>query len=180
MWEVIFKRYWQVSTFRESPANTPYSMPLLVVVAFLFFILILLQWFMADIKQQFTISNSIAAGISLIVAYFIFTFILLKLNHKTNRAVQALTSLLASHFIVHLFAIPLLLVAPALAEANMGNGLALLLGVIYLVLTLILTVWQFLITVHIYKYTLEVDYLTAILASFGLLAFNILTVSFWR
>ncbi|ASQ45422.1 hypothetical protein [Legionella clemsonensis] len=180
MWKAVLQCYWQVATFKESPANTPYSVPLLVFVAFLFFILIVLQWYMADIKQQFEITSSIAAGLSLIIVYFIFTFLLLKLNDKVNRLIQSLTSLLASHFIVHVFALPLLIVAPALAAAKVSHGLALLLGLIYLILTLILTVWQFLVTVHVYKLALEVDNLTAVLASFGLLACNILTVSFWR
>ena len=52
-------------------------------------------------------------------------------------------------------------------------------GILYLILTLVLTVWKFLITAHIYKHALEVDNLASILASVGLLACNILTVSFW-
>ncbi|CEK11232.1 hypothetical protein [Legionella hackeliae] len=180
MWEAILKRYWQVASFKDSPANTPYSLPLLVFVAFLFFMLIILQWFMADMKQQFEITSSIAAGGSLIIVYVIFTFLLLKVNGKVNRLVQTLTSLLACHFIVHIFALPLLIVAPALAGATLGHSIALLLGFIYLILTLILTVWQFLVTAHVYKYALDVDNLTSVLASFGLLACNILTVSFWR
>lgn len=146
----------------------------------LIFFLIVLQWFMADVKQQFEMTSSIAAGMGLITAYFIFTFVLLKANRKANRMVQTITSLIACHFVVHLFAVPLLLVAPALATVNMSHGFALLLGIIYLILTLILTVWQFLVTAHVYKHALEVDNLTSILASFGLLACNILTVSFWR
>lgn len=177
---VIVRCYWQVATFKETPASTPYSVPLLVFVAFSFLMLLELQWFMADIKQQFEISLTIAMGITLIIAYALFTFLLLKINHKVNRVVQTLASLLACHFIVHIFAIPLLLVAPALSEADMNHGFAILLGIIYLILTLILTVWQFLVTAHVYKYALEVDNLAAFLASFGLLACNILTVSFWR
>ncbi|OCH98858.1 hypothetical protein A8135_08830 [Legionella jamestowniensis] len=180
MWEAILKRYWLVATFKESPANTPYSVPLLVFIAFLFSTLIILQWYMADIKQQFELLSAIAAGVCLILVYFIFTFVLLKVNDKVSRLIQSLTSLLASHLIVHIFALPLLIVAPALAAAKVSHGLALILGLIYLVLTLVLTVWQFLVTVHVYKLTLEVDNLTAVLASFGLLACNILTVSFWR
>jgi len=36
------------------------------------------------------------------------------------------------------------------------------------------------VTVHIYKHALSIDYFPAVLASIGLLAFNILIVSFWR
>ncbi|MDI9817662.1 MULTISPECIES: hypothetical protein [unclassified Legionella] len=180
MWEALFKRYWLVSTFKESPANTPYSLLLLATVAFLFFILIIWQWFMADMKRQFDLLYSIAAAASLLAAYCLYTFLLLKLNKKKHRIVQTLTSLWASHFIIHLFALPLLLMAPILANANLGSGLILLAGIIYLILTLVLTVWQFLITAYIYRYALDVDYLTSILVSFGLLACNILTVSFWQ
>ncbi|KTD24762.1 Uncharacterised protein [Legionella lansingensis] len=180
MWDILLKRYWQVSTFRESPANTPYSIPLLVIVALLFFLLMVWQWFMVDIKGQFKLATSVATGISLIGTYFIFTFLILKMNRKANRVVKTLTSLLASHLIVHLFAIPLLLVTPILASANVTNTAALLLAIIYLLLTLVLTAWQFLVTAHIYKHALETDTLTSVLASFGLLACNVLIVSFWR
>ncbi len=179
MWSELLKRYWQVSIFQESPANTPYSPFLLILAAFLFFLLIVLQWIIADVNQQFSLSVAVLAGISLLFSYFLYTYGLLKVYRKANRFLQTLTCLFISHTIVHLFVLPLLLVTPLLMDVKLNQVLALLIGAIYLVLTLALTAWQFLISAHIYKYALEVDYLASILASFGLLAANILIVSFW-
>lgn len=69
---------------------------------------------------------------------------------------------------------------PLLISGDMSQVLGLFLGIVYLVITLLLTIWQFLVTIHIYKQALEVDYVGGVLASFGLLACNILTVSFWQ
>ena len=85
-----------------------------------------------------------------------------------------------SHLVVHFFAFPLLLMTPILVGSDMDKTLVLLIAIVYLILTLSLTVWQFLVTAHIYKYALDLDYFAAVLASFGLLACNILTVSFWQ
>ncbi len=38
MWVALNKRYWQVSVFKETPANTPYSPLLLGTIAFCFYI----------------------------------------------------------------------------------------------------------------------------------------------
>ncbi|CDZ78608.1 hypothetical protein BN59_02918 [Legionella massiliensis] len=180
MWETLLKRYWMVALLKESPENTPYSPFLMVMVAFLFFILILFQWYLADLRQQFNLAISILAALTLLCSYFVYTFVILKIYRKAGRALQTLTSLLASHLIVHFFAFPLLLATPLLINSDLNQGILLFIGIVYLVLTLILTFWQFMVTIHIYKQALELDYLSAILASFGLLACNILTVSFWQ
>ena len=180
MWAVLIKRYWQVSIFKETPANTPYSWLLLGLTALFFYLLIVLQWMIADVEQLFILSTSLLAGGTLLASYGLYTGALLLAFRVSGRFVQTLTCLLAGHTIVHLFAFPLLLVTPWLAETTIIQPLALLVGVIYLILTLMLTVWQFMVTVHIYKHALAINYLPAVLASFGLLASNILIVSFWR
>lgn len=180
MWVALIKRYWQVSIFKETPANTPYSILLLGMIAVIFFLLIELQWIIADVDQVFSLNISLLAAIALLASYAIYTIALLLAFKKKARIVQTLGCILAGHTVVHLFAFPLLLVTPWLVGTTMYEPLALLVGVLYLILTLILTLWQFMVTVHIYKHALEVDYLPAVLASFGLLASNILIVSFWR
>lgn len=180
MWEVLFKRYWQVATLKESPANTPYSPLLLVIVSILFFLLIILQWYLSDLKKEFNLSISFLAGITLLCSYFVYTYVLLKIYRKVHRALQTLTSVLVSHMIVHFFAFPLLIATPLLAKSDMNQTSVLFIAIVYLICTMILTGWQFLVTIHIYKHALESDYLTAVLASLGLLACNILTVSFWQ
>ena len=180
MWTILIKCYWQVSLFKETPANTPYSYFLLGLCAFFFYLVIALQWVIANITPPVTLTMSLLAGGALLASYGIYTVALLSAFRLSARIVQTLSCILAGHTIVHLFAFPLLWVAPLLAEKTAMQPLALLIGVAYLMLTLILTVWQFMVTVHIYKHALEIDYLPAVLASFGLLASNILIVSFWR
>lgn len=181
MWAALIKRYWQVSILRETPDNTPYSKLLMGIITLFFFFLIILQWMIADVEQVFTSSSvSILAGASLLASYAVYTFLLLLAFRVSNRFVQTFTSLLASHAIVHLFAFPLLLVTPWLLEANAIQPLALMVGIVYLILTLVLTIWQFMVTVHIYKHALMIEYMPAVLASIGLIACNILVVSLWR
>ena len=180
MWETLFKRYWQVTILKESPENTPYSPLLMIVASFLFFSLIILQWDLADIKEEFDFGTSVLAGLTLLCSYFVYTYVLLKIYRKVERTLQTLTALLVSHLIIHFFAFPLLFVTPVLVAADMNRALVLGVGIAYLIITLTLTIWQLWVTIFIYKQALEMDYLTAILASFGLLSCNILTVSFWQ
>lgn len=180
MWVALIKRYWQVSIFKETPANTPYSTLLLVATALIFFLLVVMQWMIADIDEVFTLGTSLLAAGALLISYGVYTVVLLLLFRMFNRTVQTLTCLLAGHTIVHLFAFPLLLVAPWFVEAKMIQPLALLVAVVYLILTFVLTIWQFMITVHIYKHALGIEYFPAVLASLGLMACNILVVSLWR
>ncbi len=179
MWRQIIYKYWQVSTFRETPANTPYSPLLLGLIAFLFLIEVILQWLIAGASRQFSFMILIPAGLSLIASYFLFTWLLVKYYGRTNRAVQTITALLASYFFIHLFAFPLLGFAPFLADLKVNQVLAFLSTVFFFSATLGLVIWQFLIAAYIYRYALEVDYFTSLLMSFGLLAFNILTILLW-
>jgi hypothetical protein len=146
MWTALIKRYWQVSLLKETPANTPYSIFLLGLISLFFFLLIIFQWLIADVEDLFTISSSILAGAALLASYFVYTFALLLVFRIANRLVQTLTCLLAGHVIIHLFAFPLLLITPWLMEANSVQPLALFIGILYLIATLILTVWQFMVT----------------------------------
>lgn len=180
MWAALIKRYWQVSIFKETPANTPYSPLILSAIAVFFFFLIVMQWMIADFEEIFTLKTSMLAAVTLLITYAAYTFILLLVFKMPNRTVQTLTCLLAGHGIVHLFAFPLLLLVPWLSEAHLFEILALIVGIIYLILTLALTAWQFMITVHVYKHALGIEYFPAVLASLGLMACNILIVSLWR
>jgi hypothetical protein len=180
MWETLFKPYWLVATLKESPANTPHSPVLMAMASFLFLILLILQWYLADLRQTFSLAISIMAVLTLLGSYIAYTFVLLKIYRKANRALQTLTTLLACHIIIHLFAFPIVAITPMLAKADMKQLVFLLIAILYFVTTLVLTVWQFVVVVHIYKQALEMDNLGAVLASFGLLACNILTVSFWQ
>ncbi|KTD20476.1 hypothetical protein [Legionella israelensis] len=176
----IVRCYWHLCLFRTSPENTPYSFFLMVLTGFLFFILIVFQWQFAAAKPIFSPLITILAGVSLLLSYLIYTYILLKLFSFPKRLVQTITSLWATHFMIHIFAIPLLILMPFLAKTNMQNPFVLLLGTVYLFATVGLSVWQFMITAHIYRHSLNISTMQSLLASVGLLALNILTVSLWR
>ena len=180
MWALLIKKYWQVSLFKETPANTPYSPALLLTISLFYWLLIVMQWFITDVKQELTLGVALVAAAALVISYTGYTYALLTVCKQRYRVIQTLTCLLAAHTIVHICALPLLLVVPLFATQPMPQPMGSLLGVLYLILTLILTVWQFMLSAYVYKKALEIDYLPAVLASLGLLAANILTVSFWR
>lgn len=180
MLERITRCYWRLCLLRESPENTPYSPFLMALAGFLFFMLIIFQWRFAATTPVFSFLTGIFAAFSLLLSYLFYTYVLLKLLSLSERLVQTTTSLWAAHFIIHVLAFPLLILTPYLAEADMSSPVILLLGIVYLLTTLGLSVWQFIITVHIYRYAMGVSVMQAVLAGVGLLAFNILTVSFWR
>lgn len=179
MWITILKRCWQVAIFKDSPANIPYSPLLLFIFGLLFFTLIVCQWYIAGMAILHDIGIYIAAGLSLITAYCMYTFLLLTFNNKKNRFCQTLTALFSSHFIIHLCAMPLLIVPSGLMSMKVNTNFSVLFGLIYLCLTLILTFWQFVVTAYIYKLALELNNVISAITSIGLLVFNILIISFW-
>ena len=180
MWFALIKRYWQVSLLRETPEHTPCSILLLSIIAAIFFFLVVVQWLMADSEALFTLNTAILAAGTLVLSYGLYTVALLSVFSVSHRTVQSLSCLLAGHAIVHILAFPLLLFAPFLIKIQLPPLLGLLLGITYLICTFVLSIWQFIISVHIYKNALSITYFPAALASFGLIACNILIVSLWR
>ncbi|MGQ3888940.1 hypothetical protein ACQUW5_07890 [Legionella sp. CNM-1927-20] len=180
MWGMLLKRYWQVAIFKETPANTPYSFLLLGLVSLIYLIILLIQWTIADVKGTYSLTNSIFTGIALLLSFGIYTKIILYLYKKGNRFVQTVISLLMSNLIIHCLAFPLLLTTSYFLQADIKQTNMLLFTFIYIISTLVLSIWQFLAIAHIYRCALELSFFAAMLVSFGLLATNILTVSIWR
>ncbi len=149
-------------------------------MAALFCLLIMAQWQLVDYEKQFKFDANLFGSLSLVVSYVVYTYLLLKVFNLASRAVQTMTCIFAGHIIIHLLAFPLILMALLLVSGSISQGLATIMTIIYLLLTLILTAWQFMLSAYVYKEALQVNYLPAILASIGLLAANILVVSFWR
>lgn len=180
MWFALIKRYWRVSIFKETPDETPYSWFLLIMITLFYYALVMMQWMIAEVGQASPPRGSFLAVMLLILSYALYTYALLVVFRLKSRVIQTLSCLYAGHAIVHLFALPLLLSSFGITSAGLSEPVLRFVSIIYLVATLMLTVWQFMVSVHIYKHALGIDYLAAILASFGLLATNILTISFWR
>jgi len=180
MWAALIKRYWQVSIFKKTPDQTPYSWFLLIIIALFYYALVMMQWTIAEVEQASPLRGGLLVGVLFILSYALYTFALLFVFRVASRLVQTLSCLYAGHAVVHVFALPMLLLSPWLISANMLEPMMRFVSIIYLIATLMLTVWQFMVSVHIYKHALGVDYLAAVLASIGLLASNILTISFWR
>ena len=179
MWFILIKQYWNISLLREKPENTPYSPFLSCIVSLVFFAVIILQWMITDISQKLTFGVSFLIAGSLILSYVLYTWVLLFLFRLPSHFLQTLTCLLAGHTVVHLIAFPLLLIMPLFLNEHISPIIGPFVGFLYLVLTLILAIWQFIVSAYIYKHALAVSWLAAILAGFGLLACNILTISFW-
>lgn len=179
MWEII-KRYWQVFLLKETPANTPHSLFLFACVTITYWILLILQWSLVDIKESFVITHPVLASFTVLLSYCLYTAILLKLFNKTSRFIQTMTTLIVSNLFIHLLAYPLLFMTSTLDLQEVAGPGLFVFAIFYLLFTLLLSTWQFLVTVHIYKLSLELDTLKAIMVSVGMLACNILTVSLWR
>jgi len=179
MWFALIKQYWNVSLLREKPENTPHSLLLSCLVVFVFFVLIVLQWMITDLSRQLAVSAALLVAGSLVVSYLLYTWVLLRLFGLQSRFLQTLTCILAGHTAVHLVAFPLLFIMPLILKMPELTTFSPVIGVLYLALTLILAVWQFMISAYIFKHALTASWLAATLASLGLLACNILTISFW-
>lgn len=180
MWLALIKQYWNVSVFKEEPKNTPYSLLLACIVSLVFFVLVVLQWMITDINQQLSIGSALLIAGLLVLSYLVYTWILLAIFRLQPRTIQTLTCLLAGHTVVHVVAFPMLLIMPLLFNVKNAPLIGSFVGIFYLIFTLMLAIWQFMVSVYVYKHALSATYLSATLAGFGLLAFNILTISFWR
>lgn len=180
MIKLIFYYYWQVCLFKESPENTPYSFFLLGLSACLLILLMVIQWQYSDRVFSEDLFLTLLAAISLILSFIVYSFVVLFFRGVRGRLVQTATCLFFTYFIVQILASSLFLLDPFLLGTDLKKPLSLFIGVIYLFITLGLSVWKFVITAHIYKYALSTSSIQSVLAAFGLLAVNILTVSFWR
>ena len=180
MWWTLIQQYWQVCLFSRTPDDTPHSGFLLATVIFFFLAVLLLQWEWVEQSAQFTFPSTLAAAFSLVISYGLYTFFLLKALKLSNRVLQTLTCLYICHLIVHLFAFPLIFAMPLVDAKSMAQSPPVLFIMVYLLIALGLTIWQFLLSVFIYKKALSTGYFSAVLASCGLLAANMLLVSFWR
>lgn len=176
----IYFCYWNVTRLKESPENTPYSLALFVMSILLFTLIMLIQWSFSRSNSSHDLLLVFSMGLSLVFSFIIYTGVILYFKGFGSRFVQTITSLLYAHSIVHLLAFPLFIIDPHLNHSNLKNPIFLIIGVFYLFITLALSVWQFVITAHIYKYALNTTPLQSVFAAFGLIAVNILTLSFWR
>lgn len=175
----LFSSYWNVCLLKESPENSPYSIELLCLAVLLFTGLMSLQWTLSDFIFP-TLSLLIIASLSMVLSFVLYTSILLFFKGLKTRIVQTSTSLLYVHCIIHALALVLFLADPYLTHANLKNPIISFIGVLYLFVTLGLSIWQFIATAHIYKFALNCTPTQSVLAAFGLIAVNVLTLSFWR
>ncbi|RUR10534.1 hypothetical protein [Legionella sp. km772] len=176
----LLSSYWNICLLRESPENSPYSIELLFLGVFLFVSVMSLQWSFSDFNFSNNLLLVIIASFCLVFSFIFYTFILLFLKKLKARSVQTATSLLYVHSIIHILALPLFILDPYLTHVNLKNPIFLLIGVLYLFVTLGLSIWQFIVTAHIYKFALNSTPIQSVLAAFGLVAVNVLTLSFWR
>ena len=177
MIHLILDRYWDICLLKESPENTPYSIIRIFLSGVLLALIMVIEWNFSYFNASLDIGANLLVAISLILSYVIYTYIILFLRGLTPRLVQTVTALFYSSVIIHILVAPLLFLAPYLSQSHLKNPLLLFLGVLYLFLSIGLSVWQFVITAHIYKYALNTTPIQSVLAAFGLIAVNILTVS---
>jgi|GEM_PF-2205341 len=172
--------YWRLVFFRELPENSPYSKVLMVLSAILLGIVLSIQWYYSDFEANDDVLNIGIMAASLLMAYYLYTFAILYFRGLSARVLQTITCLYCTHLIIHLIALPLLVVASFLTQSDLKNPLLLFIAVLYLLVTMGLSVWQFVVTAHVYRYALNTTAIQSVLATFGLVAVTILTISFWR
>ncbi|WP_454782528.1 hypothetical protein [Legionella sp. WA2022007384] len=177
MLHLIFDRYWDICLFKDSPENTPYSISLMVLSSILLVLLITLEWDYSFFNSSEDLINNVFISICLVISYIIYTYLALYFKGLTSRLVQTVTSLFCINIIIHILVVPLLILAPHLSLPNLKNPLLIFVGILYLFFSLGLSVWQFVIIAHIYKFALNTTAIQSVLAAFGLIAVNILTVS---
>ncbi|KTD41519.1 hypothetical protein [Legionella parisiensis] len=177
MLHLIFDRYWDICLLKESPENTPYSITRMILSAFLLVILMTIEWDYSYFNSSEDLINNLYISVCLIISYIVYTYLALFFKGLPARLVQTVTSLYCINIIIHILVIPLLIIAPYLSLVNLRSPLFLFIGILYLFLSLGLSVWQFVITAHIYKFALNITAIQSVLAAFGLIAVNILTIS---
>ncbi|CAM3120393.1 Uncharacterised protein [Legionella steigerwaltii] len=178
MLHLIFDRYWDICLLKDSPENTPYSITRMVLSGILLALLMTIEWNYSYFNSSEDMVNNVFISICLVISYIIYTYLILYFKGLTSRLVQTVISLYCINIIIHILVIPLLVLAPYLSLIHLRNPLFLFVGIVYLFLSLGLSVWQFVITAHIYKFALNTTAIQSVLAAFGLIAVNILTVSF--
>lgn len=176
----LILKYWELTLFQETPENTPYSPFLMGVSVLLLTLILITQWQFSDFDFSHDLLTISGIAVSLVLSFIIYTYAILYFRGFSSRLVQTVTCLCSAHAIIHLLASPLFIIDPYLIKANLKNPLILFIAVIYLFVTLGLSVWQFVISAYIYKYAMNSTSVQSVLAAFGLIAVNVLTVSFWR
>lgn len=177
MINLILGRYWQICLLKESPENTPYSIIRIFLSGIALALIMVIEWNYTYYKSSTDIGWLLVVSSCLLCSYVIYTYIVLFLKGLTARLVQTLTALFYTSIIIHVLVAPLIFFSPYLVQIHIKNPLLLFLGVLYLFLSIGLSVWQFVITAHIYKFALNITPIQSVLAAFGLIAVNVLTVS---
>jgi len=172
MLHFIFNRYWHICLLQESPENTPYSITRFFMSGLVLVFILVFEW-------SFSYYNTADLGTSgLLLSYFFYSYALLFLKNHVARLVQTVTALYYTSIIIHLFVVPLLYVAPYLSNSHIMSPMLLLIAIIYLCFSIGLSIWQLIIVAHIYKNALNVSAVQSAMAAIGLMAVNILTLSF--
>jgi hypothetical protein len=174
--KMLFQSYWNVSLLKDGPGNTPYSPFLFFLSIILFTLVMTVQWGLANSLWLYEFSISF----SLVCSFIMYTAFILFLKKYSARFIQTTTCLFSTHAMMHFFAIPIFLLDPYLTPENLKNPVFLFLAMIYLFITLGLSIWQFVITAHIYKHALNVTPIQSTFCALGLVAVNVLILTFWR
>lgn len=173
----VLNRYWDVCLLKESPENTPYSITRIFLSGIILVLIMVIEWSYSSFSSREDTGTNLLIATVLVISYLFYTYIILFLKGHTLRLVQTVTTLFYTSIIIHIFVAPLLFIAPYLSQLPLKNPLLLFVAVIYLFLSIGLSVWQFVITAHIYKCALNIPAIQSVLAAFGLIAVNILTIS---
>lgn len=176
MWKQLINTYGRILLLRAPPESAPYSRALFILAILLYVLVLVLQWIFAGMLRSFSLLDFLFMSLSLLAGMFVYTWLLLKIKGYPNRFVQTCTALLFIFIYIHTLALPLALMVPQVTN----NSSSYLLTLLYLPVTLILSLWQLFANIHVYKFSLEIDGWQAAVIGLGLLAVNVLTLTLWH
>lgn len=173
----LIRFYWHVCLFKQGPQDSPYSKSLTVMAALVLATILISQVVVSDGQPKVGLNQVIMLVIVLISGISVYTSIILALVNLTNRIIQTLTTILMTQCIVHALAFPLVFVMPQFSKEELYQGNNALISMVYVMLVLFLNVWQLMINSYIYQHALGKKFITGLMVSFGLLAFNLLLIN---
>ena len=154
-WLNCLAQYAQMSLFRSSPANLPYSLPclLLTLLAYSLVGLILLS----ELRSVFSIIAQIGLEVLLLSA---FSLIGLRLTKKNERLLQTVSALIGVNLVISIVSLPIMYLLPEVEPEQPIDPLV-------LQLNLMLLLWNLAALSLIFKRSLEIRTLAA-----GFMSFN--------
>lgn len=170
----ILSTTWRICRLKVGPQDMPYSVTLLITLLISNATISILA---LSINQMNT--EIIRQSLVLLLVPLIFSYAILYLYKRSERFIQTVCAQNAVNILLSLLMIPFLVFHPSPPQAGQTiSNAVILISLFYIIVFLGFNVWLVVITAHIYRHALNVNYMTGLLAAFALMGVNILVFSF--